>query len=267
MVYKKEQTIHKKNVKQGTIKKEIKINKNKFVSKTLISKENYISLLKKLNITSPVNEQLLTQALIHKSTSLDRRYRFLSNNERLEYLGDAVLKLFISQWLYQNYPYYHPGTMTQIHAYVASDANLAKIAGELEIGKYIIFGPTEKASGGQFKPSILACVFEAIIGAVLLSTNFETTKEIIINLMKSSLSEAIAGKATEVNYKANLQELVQARYHCLPEYTILEESGPPHSPSFICGVKIERRFVGIGKGNSKKQSEQEAAKMALRMLT
>ena len=238
-----------------------------FVKYFFSGNKDFIRKLYRLIGFYPGNYKVYKIAFTHKSASIQFDSERYINNERLEYLGDAVLKLFISQWLYQNYPYYHPGTMTQIHAYVASDANLAKIAGELEIGKYIIFGPTEKASGGQFKPSILACVFEAIIGAVFLSTNFETTKEIIINLMKSSLSEAIAGKATEVNYKANLQELVQARYHCLPEYTILEESGPPHSPSFICGVKIERRFVGIGKGNSKKQSEQEAAKMALRMLT
>lgn len=275
MLHKKPYFISNKKKKQSQVginetdKQALFINKtkNSVVPKNLLSKENYFSLLKKLNITCHINERLLAQALIHKSSNLNRRYKFLSNNERLEYLGDAVLKLSICKWLYQNYPYFNPGTMTQIQAYVVSDANLAKVAGALDISQFIILGPTEKATGGQFKLSILACTLEAIIGAVFLSTNFEYTKDIIINLMSFSLKEAIAGKAIEENYKANLQELLQARYHCLPEYEILEEHGPPHAPCFICGVKGKGKFIGIGKGTSKKQSEQESAKMALNILT
>ena len=249
-------------IKDKTTKDTI-TNKNQIKS---LSQSDYNDILMKFNINFHIDIKLLTQSLTHKSALVDKKEAELLSNERLEYLGDSVLKLIMSQWLYENYPYFNEGDMTKVNGYVVSDYNLAKVAKELDLGKYLIFGKTEISSGGAFKESIIASALEAIIGAIFLSSGFENIKSIIIDLMKPTLIDALAGKATETNYKANLQEISQSRFQCLPQYEIIVREGPCHAPSFVCVVKIDSQVLGIGKGQSKKQAEQESAKMALKIL-
>ncbi|RYX96730.1 ribonuclease III, partial [bacterium] len=201
-------------------------------------------------------------ALTHKSTKTDY-YDKVNDNERLEYLGDAVLKLSVSQWLYNNYPDYNEGVMSQTRAYVVSDKTLARVAKKIDLGKYIHLGKKESTSGGKDKESILANSLEALMGAIFISVQFDVVAKMIINLMESELFEAVKGKAEEENAKDLLQKITQAKFKILPEYNSTHLEGPPHKAIFQCILKIlDKEYYG--KGNSKKEAEQEAAKFALK---
>lgn len=211
---------------------------------------------------SNIDLNLLKTALTHKSTKTDY-YDKVNDNERLEYLGDAVLKLSVSQWLYNNYPDYNEGVMSQTRAYVVSDKTLARVAKKIDLGKYIHLGKKESTSGGKDKESILANSLEALMGAIFISVQFDVVAKMIINLMESELFEAVKGKAEEENAKDLLQKITQAKLKILPEYNSTHLEGPPHKAIFQCILKIlDKEYYG--KGNSKKEAEQEAAKFALK---
>ena len=211
---------------------------------------------------SSIDLNLLKTALTHKSTKTDY-YDKVNDNERLEYLGDAVLKLSVSQWLYNNYPDYNEGVMSQTRAYVVSDKTLARVAKKIDLGKYIHLGKKESTSGGKDKESILANSLEALMGAIFISVQFDVVAKMIINLMESELFEAVKGKAEEENAKDLLQKITQAKFKILPEYNSTHLEGPPHKAIFQCILKIlDKEYYG--KGNSKKEAEQEAAKFALK---
>jgi ribonuclease-3 len=221
-------------------------------------------LLARLGVHETVDGPLLALALTHsssKSTS-DRQ----SDNERLEYLGDAVLKLSISHWLYDRDPALPEGAMSKMRAYVVSDANLARVAKELELGRYVHLGSSERTSGGHEKQSTLANTFEAVLGALFLSLGFDKTADIARRLLEATLLEAEGGRAEEENYKATLQELTQAQFHQLPLYEVVHEDGPAHARQFTCRVLLESRVLGQGAGTTKKMAEQMAAQMALTAL-
>lgn len=211
---------------------------------------------------SNVDLNLLKTALTHKSTKTDY-YDKVNDNERLEYLGDAVLKLSVSQWLYNNYPEYDEGVMSQTRAYVVSDKTLARVAKKINLGKYIHLGKKESTSGGKDKESILANSLEALMGAIFISVQFDVVAKMVISLMENELFEAVKGKAEEENAKDLLQKITQAKFKILPEYNSNHLEGPPHKAVFQCILKVlDKEYYG--KGNSKKEAEQEAAKLALK---
>jgi ribonuclease-3 len=212
--------------------------------------------------TEKINKELIVTALTHKSTKVEAKDE-PADNERLEYLGDAVLKLAVSQWLYNNYPESDEGMMSQIRAYVVSDKTLARVARKFNLGNYIILGKKEHLSGGKNKDSILANSLEALMGAVFISTNFDTAAEMVIKLTEPELKNAIKGKAEEENAKDHLQKITQARFKFLPEYQSSHLEGPPHKAVFQCIVKIQDKEY-YGTGTSKKEAEQNAAKLALK---
>ncbi len=219
------------------------------------------SVIKDVN---KIDKELIKLALTHKSIKIDSRDS-TPDNERLEYLGDAVLKLSVSRWLFINYPQFDEGVMSQTRAYVVSDKTLARIARKMDLGEYIILGKKEALSGGKDKESILANALEALFGAIYLSVGFEQVAEIIINLTESELREAITGKAEEENAKDWLQKMTQARFKILPEYESSLLEGPPHKATFQSHLKIlDKKYYG--KGLSKKEAEQNAAKAALKDL-
>ena len=198
---------------------------------------------------SSIDLNLLKTALTHKSTKTDY-YDKVNDNERLEYLGDAVLKLSVSQWLYNNYPDYNEGVMSQTRAYVVSDKTLARVAKKIDLGKYIHLGKKESTSGGKDKESILANSLEALMGAIFISVQFDVVAKMIINLMESELFEAVKGKAEEENAKDLLQKITQAKFKILPEYNSTHLEGPPHKAIFQCILKIlDKEYYG--KGSSK----------------
>jgi ribonuclease-3 len=235
-------------------------------SKYYMENENpdLVILLESLAITDSekINKELIITALTHKSTKVESKVES-TDNERLEYLGDAVLKLAVSQWLYNNYPESSEGVMSQTRAYVVSDKTLARIARKINLGNYIILGKKEHVSGGKNKDSILANSLEALMGAVFVSTNYDTAAEMVIKLTETELKNAIKGDAEEENAKDLLQKITQARFKVLPEYHSSHLEGPPHKAVFQCIVKIQDKEY-YGTGSSKKEAEQHAAKLALK---
>ncbi|MFN8575525.1 MAG: ribonuclease III [Candidatus Sericytochromatia bacterium] len=222
---------------------------------------NTLLLSLDINRDQILDFNLLEKSLSHKSIKIDAEKT--DDNERLEYLGDAVLKLSVSQWLYHNYPEYDEGVMSQTRAYVVSDKTLARIARKINLGDFIHLGKKEYFSGGRDKDSILANCLEALMGAIFLSIGFDKVAKMIITLLETELIEAVKGKAESENAKDLLQKLTQAKLKILPEYNSSHVEGPPHKAIFECILKINEKEY-TAKGNSKKEAEQNAAKLALK---
>lgn len=224
-------------------------------------------LLSKLGLPAQaVDTELLQQALTHKSVVIDRQTQDLPYNERLEYLGDAFIKSSVTEWLYLHLPDASEGELSQIRAYVVSDAALSKAARRIDLGNYIVLGESEK-NQDEIRESILANVFESVCGAVFLCTDFRTTARIILNLVAPEIKLAAQGQASEVlNYKALLQEYAQGEYKVLPEYEVLSAEGPDHDRTFHVQVQINSKIMGEGRGRSKKKAEQESARKTLIQL-
>ncbi len=217
--------------------------------------ENHISVSFK-------NKDLLTQALMHRSFVVENRLGDLASNERLEFLGDAVLELVITDYLYQSFPDKPEGILTQLRSVIVNTKTLAQSLRKLNFGEYIFLSRGEKISGGAEKERILANILEAIIGALYLDQGYEKAKEFIERAILSNASKLVAS-SSEYNPKGILQEAIQASKRVTPEYKILEESGPDHSKVFVAGAFLEGKKIGEGRGVSKKEAEEEAARDAL----
>lgn len=219
---------------------------------------------RKLGI-SFLNKALLNQALTHSSYAHEMRQKGVYDNERLEFLGDAVLKLVISEYLYNRFPGYAEGELTKIRATAISDETLAMIAGRLRIGMYILLGGNEKRSGGRERKSNLANAFEALLGAIFLDGGLGKSRDLIIDFLRSEIDK-ISVEGFIKDYKSALQELVQKKGWGLPSYIVLKEAGPKHKKVFFMEARIKGKVFGEGKGLNKKEAEQEAAKRAYEKL-
>jgi ribonuclease III len=214
---------------------------------------------------SPDSFWLYDQALTHSSYTYENKVSPLKNYERMEFLGDAVLKIIISQYLFERFPTYREGELTKIRAVIVSDAVLSNFARQINIGEYMVFGPSEARSGGKNKASNLACAFEAFLGACFLDGQMTFASNFIENLMEEEVTKVDLSK-TKDNYKAVLQELTQGDGYGLPEYVTVQEDGPAHSKIFHIEVIINGEMMGRGSGKSKKEAQQMAAKMALNCM-
>jgi ribulose-phosphate 3-epimerase len=213
---------------------------------------------------------LIRQALTHKSAQPAKCAAPMIHNERLEYLGDSMIKASISTWLFRAFPTASEGQMSQVRSYVISDVALARVARRLSLEEHIILGGGERLAreSGGVPESILANVFEALCGAVFLCCGFLVVSEMILTLVRPELEMALQGDAREVmNYKALLQEYAQAEYKQLPEYVLLSAEGPDHERSFEVQVSLKGEVLGTGTGRSKKRAEQESARMAMAALS
>lgn len=228
-------------------------------------KKQIIGLLKTLGLKRPRDYELYHQALTHSSYTYENKLETNENYERLEYLGDAVLKLVVSEYLFTRFPEYREGELTKIRAVAVSDARLAELARECNLGEYIIFGLSEARSGGSKKVSNLACAFEALLGALFLDGRLEETRVWLSQQLAPIVTELDMSK-TKDNYKATLQELTQAEGGILPVYKTVKESGPSHNRTFYIEVTIRGEVLGVGVGKSKKEAQQHAAKQALMSL-
>ncbi|MEB3329145.1 MAG: ribonuclease III [Candidatus Sericytochromatia bacterium] len=203
---------------------------------------------------------LFTAALTHASAEGRPHY------ERLEYLGDAVLKLVVSEWLYARMPALDEGEMTQVRARCVSDAALARAATALDLGPHLILGASEKKSGGRLKPSILASAFEALIGAVHLVHGPERAAGFLATWLKAEYEAALPSD----NQKAAptlLQEWAQRAHQCLPAYEVAAvEGATPHQPLFEASVTVAGRLLGRATGSSKRIARAQAAEAALGLL-
>lgn len=209
------------------------------------------------------DQNTLRLALTHSSYANELRERKADYNERLEFLGDSVLGIVISEYVYANNPDFKEGELTKMRSKIVCESTLAEVASEIALGEYMLFGKGEALTGGRTRRSILADAFEALIAALYLDGGFDVVKSIIFNLMAEKIEMAEKGLIVD-DYKTHLQELVQMNKDNRIKYELLEETGPDHRKSFRTAVKINQKIVGIGEGRSKKESEQEAAKMALR---
>jgi len=204
------------------------------------------------------DEDLLARALAHRSWCAETPGT--RSNERLEFLGDAVLGLIVTDHIFLTYPELPEGELAKVRATVVSAATLAEVAAELELGHAILLGKGEDASGGREKPSILADALEAVIGAVYLDGGWEAAQELVLNLLGDRIAEAAAGPGGQ-DYKTRLQELAARHFEELPRYEVSDE-GPDHAKRFFATVHLAGRAHGVGEGRSKKQAEQAAARAA-----
>ena len=204
---------------------------------------------------------LLNKALTHKSY-VNERSEFLKHNERLEFLGDSVLDVLVSDYLVCQFSDYAEGTLSKIRAAVVNETCLADLARKIELGKYLLLGKGEDLSGGRNKSSILADAFEAIAGALFRDGGLESASQVFLPLLQGKISN-FSHSWDFRDFKSELQEYTQNKWVCTPKYKVVNELGPDHAKKFEVTVTIKNQFKGQGSGSSKKEAEQEAAKMAM----
>lgn len=207
-------------------------------------------------------EGLLRQAVTHSSYANERHMKKLSDNERLEFLGDAVLEIVSSEFLYENYPKLPEGDLTKLRASIVCEPTLALCTRELDLGEYLLLGKGEDLTGGRKRKSILSDALEAVIGAIYLDGGFENAKNFIHKFILTDIEH----KKLFYDSKTILQEIVQGNYEESLHYELLSEEGPDHDKQFKVEAKIGERRIGIGCGHTKKAAEQEAAYQALLLL-
>lgn len=208
--------------------------------------------------------ELLILALTHRSL-VRARNGLVSSNERLEFLGDSVLGLVIADQLFQDHPRLAEGDLTKRKAMLVNEVALSRVAMEIGLNRFILLSDDEEKSGGRDRPSIVSDAFEAVMGALYLDGGLEAVRRMILNLLYSRRQGIINDKAQQ-NFKGDLLELVQSDGNGLPQYNVIEESGPDHDKVFRVVVSVDKRPVGEGTGPSKKDAEQKAARMALQHL-
>ena len=214
------------------------------------------------NINLSIDDySLLDVALTHSSYNFENKLAEIKDNERLEFLGDAVLKLLASRYLYERFPEYPEGDLTKIRAVLVSDNTLAHIAAKINLDKFLKIGYHEAKLGGRTRLSTLACAFESVLGAFYLDGKIENLYDFLVNLLKDDVTE-IDNSASKYNFKAMLQEYAQSNGMKIPEYIVVEEKGPAHSKVFAVEVWVNGDKMGFGEGNSKKEAHQIAARIA-----
>lgn len=210
---------------------------------------------------------LLEQALTHKSFHNENVSVSRGHNERLEFLGDAVLDLALSDILMRMHPNLNEGDLSKLRASLVNEAILAEVANEYEFSKHMRLGRGELQTGGSQKPRLLASVFEAFVGALYLDAGFPETLAILEKMFTGRIRQLDGQVHFARDYKTRLQELTQETHRMAPQYVITEESGPDHDKNFVVQVKVADKEIAIGRGRSKKQAEQEAARLALEILS
>ena len=211
------------------------------------------------------NKSLLKEALTHKSFSNEKDNKGQPFNERMEFLGDAVLSLVISKHLYFAYPEYSEADFSKIRAYAVQEASLSEAAKSINIGLYLRLGKGEEMTGGRKKPSLLANAFEAVLGALYIDGGIKKAEEFAIRSLSEKISELVSGNIL-FDYKTMLQEASQASFGVLPRYEIDKEEGPEHNKLFKVKVFINNVCYGSGKGKSKKAAAQMAAETGLEKI-
>lgn len=209
------------------------------------------------------DQSLLTNALTHSSYSSEHRMEYASNNERLEFIGDAYVDAAVGAELFRIMKDAPEGVLSKNRADVVREESLADAAREIGLGDYIYMGKGEESTGGRSKNSILADTFEAMIGAVIIDGGYDAGNRVILSLLGSKIELAVAGKLRQ-DYKTMLQEKLQEKKRDMRiRYMTVSESGPDHDKTFTVEVMIGNKTLGRGKGKSKSKAEQEAARQAL----
>lgn len=203
---------------------------------------------------------LLNNAFIHSSFANESKNKNVKDNERLEFLGDSVLSVVVSQWLYLNLNV-NEGECTRIRSFVVSEDSLSKIAMQTGVNQYIKIGKGEEMSGGRTKKAILADCMEAIFAAIYLDKGFQEASDFILKLLIPEIEDVISNKHRK-DYKTMLQEYVQKTYKIVPSYKLEKTTGPEHDQKFWVSVEFKGKKFGPACGHNKKDAEQETARMA-----
>ncbi len=206
-----------------------------------------------------IKDDLITEALTHKS------YKKPYNNERLEFLGDAVLDLIVGEYLFTKFPKEDEGVLSKIRASLVNEGGFTKLALNLNLGDSLLISLAEENNEGRSKPSLLSNAFEAVIGAIYLESGLELTAKIAIKLIENAY-ESIDLNSLSKDFKTALQELTQADFGETPNYKLLRSFGPDHKKEFEIAVELQNRIIASALGKSKKDAQQKAAEIALKVL-
>lgn len=209
------------------------------------------------------DQDLIDLAFVHKSYMNENRGKKQDHNERLEFLGDAVLELVVTEFLYNQYPEQREGELTNWRSALVKGANLAKIATELNLGAYLYLSHGEEISQGRNKNYILANTLEAVIGAIYLDQGYRKSHAFIDEFIIARL-ENILEQKLHIDAKSHFQEVAQEKVNLTPEYSLVSEDGPDHNKIFVMGAYLGEDLIAEGKGTSKQKAEQEAAREALK---
>lgn len=209
------------------------------------------------------NISLLQNALTHSSYANERWHNSLLSNERLEFLGDSVLGMLVAEYLYRNFPDRPEGELTRMRADMVCEGTLSATANRIGLGKHLMLGHGEEQGGGRTRDSILADAMESVIAACFLDGGLEAALQIV---QKFILVEVPVTRLHNVDYKTQLQELVQQKKNQVLSYTLVGQSGPDHDKHFDVAVSLNGEIVGVGSGSSKKRAEQMAARDAMEKL-
>jgi ribonuclease III len=209
---------------------------------------------------------LLNQALLHKSFVNENPHHPLEDNERLEFLGDAVLDVIISHILMDNFPHYAEGDLTKLRSALVNDKRIADLARTLQLGDFLLLGKGEDSTKGRNKNSILADTYEAVIAAMYLDGGFKKVFTVVTKHFRDILTAANEGSLHHRDFKSQLQERTQSIFKATPHYILVKEVGPDHNKSFAVRVSVHKKVLGKGFGSTKKDAEQKAAQEALHKL-
>ena len=210
-------------------------------------------------------KSLLKEAITHKSYAHEKQKGVLSFNERMEFLGDSVLELIISEYIFTSHPEYTEADLSRIKSYTVQEATLAETAQNIDIGKHLLLGKGEELTGGRAKSSLLADAFEALLAAIYLDGGYKKARDFIHRHLIHKTDE-LSTKKFIFDFKTKLQEVAQAQFNVLPKYIVHKEEGPEHKKTFEVKVFINDDYLGLGKGKTKKAAAQKAAETALKKI-
>ncbi len=213
------------------------------------------------------NRQLLEQALVHRSSINERGWSPTDSYERMEYLGDAVLELVVSEDLYRRFPDLSEGELTKVRSGLVCGESLAQVARRLNLGDSLLLGKGEEATGGRLRDSTLAAVFEALVAAVYLDRDYAEARRFVLRVMAEELEGSFRLGRLPENPKSSLQEYVQGQGLPAPIYRVVSSQGPDHEPVFIVEALVAGEVIGVGHGGNKAGAERTAAEIALHRLT
>jgi ribonuclease III len=225
---------------------------------------NYEEIEKKLGIVFK-DKTLLDVALTHRSYLNEHKEASLQNNERIEFLGDAVLELIISSYLFKSYPNKSEGELTNIRAAVVRTESLAEESRNLGIGEYLRMSKGEKESGGRDKDYLLANTFEAVLGAIYQDQGIDVCKDYLERTLLKKVDRIVENNLF-IDPKTQAQEIIQAQFKVTPIYEVIKQEGPDHDKKFTVALKINNKEIAVGTGSSKQKAEEEAAKTTVELL-
>lgn len=210
------------------------------------------------------NPALLNEALTHSSYANEHKSQHIKYNERLEFLGDSVLSIVVSDYIYKNCPELPEGELTKLRASLVCEKSLYEFAKKIDLGKYLVLSKGERNNGGADRPSILSDAFEALIAAIYIDGGLAPASNHILNFVIPAIKNSKKKKIND--YKTTLQEIIQKNPGEKLEYVLVKESGPDHNKHFVVEVHLNSNVIGKGGGRSKKEAEQQAAREALELM-